>query len=108
MSKGMRYKSWPFFPTWRKIFGRDRATGDRGWDPTRAGTEKTGPAAGDGHQSIASTGDWNPETGYQGINEEAPHSINQNCNPTVNSSSATKRTPSSRKRKATEACPKIP
>ncbi|KAL0458409.1 UNVERIFIED_CONTAM: hypothetical protein Slati_0468100 [Sesamum latifolium] len=42
----------------------------------------------------------------KGINEEPPQSNNINCDPTVNSSSATKRTPSSRKRKATEAYPK--
>ncbi|KAL0435753.1 UNVERIFIED_CONTAM: hypothetical protein Sradi_0283200 [Sesamum radiatum] len=41
-AKGMRYKSWPFFPAWREVFGKDRATGERGWDPTRAGNERTG------------------------------------------------------------------
>ncbi|KAK4431046.1 hypothetical protein Salat_0866600 [Sesamum alatum] len=25
----MRYKSWPFFPAWREIFGKDRAVGDK-------------------------------------------------------------------------------
>ncbi|KAL2224336.1 UNVERIFIED_CONTAM: hypothetical protein Sindi_3031100 [Sesamum indicum] len=31
--KGMRHKTWPFFPSWRKILGRDRATVKRSADP---------------------------------------------------------------------------
>ncbi|KAK4434860.1 hypothetical protein Salat_0648900 [Sesamum alatum] len=27
-ARTMRYKSWPFFPAWREIFGKDRAVGD--------------------------------------------------------------------------------
>ncbi|KAL0428459.1 UNVERIFIED_CONTAM: hypothetical protein Slati_3020700 [Sesamum latifolium] len=107
-AKGMRYKSWPFFPAWRKIFGKDRATGERGWDPTRAENERTGRDGVDFEQSNAPTGNWNPETGFEGINEEPPQSNNNNCDPTVNSSSATKRTSNRRKRKTTEACPEIP
>ncbi|KAL0454244.1 UNVERIFIED_CONTAM: hypothetical protein Slati_0763600 [Sesamum latifolium] len=34
-ARGMRYKSWPFFPEWSNIFDKDRATGDRSWDPTQ-------------------------------------------------------------------------
>ncbi|KAL0285456.1 UNVERIFIED_CONTAM: hypothetical protein Sangu_2777700 [Sesamum angustifolium] len=41
-AKGMRYKSRPFFPAWREIFGKDHTTGDCCWEPTRAATEKTG------------------------------------------------------------------
>ncbi|KAL0311987.1 UNVERIFIED_CONTAM: hypothetical protein Sradi_5598000 [Sesamum radiatum] len=28
-ARTMRYKSWPYFPAWREIFGRDRADGVR-------------------------------------------------------------------------------
>ncbi|KAL0363854.1 UNVERIFIED_CONTAM: hypothetical protein Sangu_0483000 [Sesamum angustifolium] len=56
-AKGMRYKSWPFFPAWREIFGRDRATGDRCWEPTRAATEKTGRELPDVQQCYTPTGD---------------------------------------------------
>ncbi|KAL0420416.1 UNVERIFIED_CONTAM: hypothetical protein Slati_3064500 [Sesamum latifolium] len=107
-TKGMRYKSWPFFPAWREIFDKDRATSERGWDPTKAGNERTGRDGIEFEQSNAPTGDWNPETGFQGINEEPPQLNNINCDPTVNSSSATKRTPNRRKRKTIEACPEIP
>ncbi|KAL0386125.1 UNVERIFIED_CONTAM: hypothetical protein Sradi_3006800 [Sesamum radiatum] len=40
-SQGMRFKSWPFFPAWKEIFGMDHASGDRSWDPTRAGVKET-------------------------------------------------------------------
>ncbi|KAL0381383.1 UNVERIFIED_CONTAM: hypothetical protein Sangu_0202600 [Sesamum angustifolium] len=107
-AKGMRYKSWPFFPAWREIFGRDRATGDRCWDPTRAATEKTGRELTDVQQCYTPTGDWNPDTDFQGINEELPQSNNNNCDPMVDSSSAMKRTTSGRKRKAYDPCSEIP
>ncbi|KAL0375619.1 UNVERIFIED_CONTAM: hypothetical protein Scaly_0679500 [Sesamum calycinum] len=54
------------------------------------------------------TAEWNLETDFNGDDEQPPHSFNMNCDPTVNSSSATKRTPSSRKRKVTDTCPEIP
>ncbi|KAK4384526.1 hypothetical protein Sango_3052700 [Sesamum angolense] len=72
-AKGMRYKSWPFFPDWCNIFA-----------------------------------EWNPETDFNGDDKQLPHSFNMNCGPTVYLSSATKRTPSSRKRKVTDTCPEIP
>ncbi|KAL0448546.1 UNVERIFIED_CONTAM: hypothetical protein Slati_1411000 [Sesamum latifolium] len=30
--KAMRYKAWPFFPVWRELFGKDRATGEHAED----------------------------------------------------------------------------
>ncbi|KAK4381054.1 hypothetical protein Sango_3004700 [Sesamum angolense] len=72
-AKGMRYKSWPFFPAWRKIFGRDRATGDRCWDPTRAATEKAGREVTDVQQCYTPTGDWNPDTGYLKVSLVIPN-----------------------------------
>ncbi|KAL8493330.1 hypothetical protein ACS0TY_024519 [Phlomoides rotata] len=31
--KGLRFKTWPFYPQWIEIFGRDRATGEHAVDP---------------------------------------------------------------------------
>ncbi|KAL8487642.1 hypothetical protein ACS0TY_024092 [Phlomoides rotata] len=31
--KGLRYKTWPYFPQWIEIFGKDRATGENAVDP---------------------------------------------------------------------------
>ncbi|KAL0427270.1 UNVERIFIED_CONTAM: hypothetical protein Slati_2901800 [Sesamum latifolium] len=61
--QGMRYKSWPFFPAWKEIFSMDRASGDRTWDPTRAGVEKTHHEPPKVQQCNAGMGDWNPKIG---------------------------------------------
>ncbi|KAK4383716.1 hypothetical protein Sango_2749900 [Sesamum angolense] len=74
----------------------------------RAATEKTGRELTDFQQCYTPTGDWNPDTDFQGISEELPQSNNNNCDPTVDSSSATKRTTSGRKRKAYDPCSEIP
>ncbi|KAL8463586.1 hypothetical protein ACS0TY_034297 [Phlomoides rotata] len=31
--KGLRYKTWPYYPQWIEIFGKDRATGENAIDP---------------------------------------------------------------------------
>ncbi|KAL8502886.1 hypothetical protein ACS0TY_021852 [Phlomoides rotata] len=31
--KGLRYKTWPYYPQWVEIFGKDRATGENTMDP---------------------------------------------------------------------------
>ncbi|KAL8515185.1 hypothetical protein ACS0TY_014047 [Phlomoides rotata] len=31
--KGSRYKTWPYYSSWIKIFGKDRATGENAMDP---------------------------------------------------------------------------
>ncbi|KAL0396293.1 UNVERIFIED_CONTAM: hypothetical protein Scaly_0077700 [Sesamum calycinum] len=41
-AKGMRYKSWPFFPAWSEIFGKDRAQGGRTLQPPPLQTEDVG------------------------------------------------------------------
>ncbi|KAK4411901.1 hypothetical protein Sango_0263100 [Sesamum angolense] len=74
----------------------------------RVATEKTGRELTDAQQCYTPTGDWNPDTGFHGINEELPQSNNNNCDPTVDSSSATKRTTSGRKRKVDDPCSEIP
>lgn len=56
-----------------------------------------------------STTEWNLEIGFIGVEEEPTSSFNVNVDPTVNSSSATKRTSStSRKHKVRETTGDIP
>ncbi|KAL0405288.1 UNVERIFIED_CONTAM: hypothetical protein Slati_3842700 [Sesamum latifolium] len=86
-----------FFPEWSNIFGKERATGDRSWDPTKAADDNERRPQMDIQDDYVPTAEWNPEAGFNGNDEEPPLSLNMNCDPTVNSSSATKRTSSSRK-----------
>ncbi|KAL0395032.1 UNVERIFIED_CONTAM: hypothetical protein Slati_4469400 [Sesamum latifolium] len=83
-AKGMRYKSWPFFLHGVKYLKRI--------DPTKIAADKGLPEANDGQDCYVPTTEWNPETGFHGLDEEQPQSYNMNYDSTVNSSSATKRT----------------
>ncbi|KAL8499201.1 hypothetical protein ACS0TY_022248 [Phlomoides rotata] len=49
--KGLRYKTWSYYPQWIKIFGKDRATGENDVDPInlinelyRSGMDQEGEA----------------------------------------------------------------
>ncbi|KAL2231952.1 UNVERIFIED_CONTAM: hypothetical protein Sindi_1375200 [Sesamum indicum] len=103
-AKGMRQRAWPFFPAWREIFGRDRATGERSTDPFKEATEVT-------NEEIAETQECNvphdagiEETCDVGLEDEPDSSFIPNVDRSQNSSSAVKRTggSSSRKRTASE------
>ncbi|KAL0414917.1 UNVERIFIED_CONTAM: hypothetical protein Sradi_1693400 [Sesamum radiatum] len=91
----MRFKSWPWYSTWTKIFGEDRAQGDRGKDShayvaqVRAQEQRTT------QDCYTPTAEWNPETGFVAPQEDPPLGLNTNDDPTLNSSSASKRTGSS-------------
>ncbi|KAL0411287.1 UNVERIFIED_CONTAM: hypothetical protein Slati_3718400 [Sesamum latifolium] len=109
-AKGMRYKSWPFFPAWSEIFGKDQAQGGRTLQPPPPPTKDPGiEQPQDTQDCYVPTAEWNPDTGFVGQEEDPPLSYNLNVDPTMNSSSATKRTEtSSKKRKAHESWPEIP
>ncbi|KAL0448948.1 UNVERIFIED_CONTAM: hypothetical protein Slati_1451200 [Sesamum latifolium] len=63
----------------------------------------------DGGDCYIPTAEWNPKTGFIGIEEEAPSNSNLNVDPTINSSSATKRaSSSSRKRKVEDPLAALP
>ncbi|KAL0290075.1 UNVERIFIED_CONTAM: hypothetical protein Sangu_2589800 [Sesamum angustifolium] len=81
-AKGMRYKPWPLFLAWCEIFGKDRATRERGCDPKKVAANKVAPEVSDA-QDYVPTAEWNPETGFHGLDEEQPHSYNMNCDPTA-------------------------
>ncbi|KAK4383394.1 hypothetical protein Sango_2779200 [Sesamum angolense] len=89
-------------------FVKDRATREQSIDPKKVAADKVLPEAYDAHDCYVLTSEWNLETGFHELDEEQPQSYNMNCDHTLNSSSATKRTTSSRKRKVSDDCPKIP
>ncbi|KAL0367074.1 UNVERIFIED_CONTAM: hypothetical protein Sradi_3597500 [Sesamum radiatum] len=99
-AKSMHYKSWPFFPAWREIFGKDRAAGDVANDTNGVASEIHQERNNRTDDYYIPTTEWNPGTGFIGVEVEPPLSSNMNVDPMVNSSSATKRTDTSlRKRK---------
>ncbi|KAL0374105.1 UNVERIFIED_CONTAM: hypothetical protein Sradi_3326200 [Sesamum radiatum] len=64
----MRYKSWPFFPTWREIFGRDRVDGgcileivNEYVHPSKSQVGQT-----DTQECYVPTAEWCPKFGYVG------------------------------------------
>ncbi|KAL0411122.1 UNVERIFIED_CONTAM: hypothetical protein Slati_3701900 [Sesamum latifolium] len=108
-AKSMRYKSWPFFPAWREIFGKDRAAGDEVNDTDGAASEIRQERNKTTDNCYIPTTEWNPDTGFIGVDEEPPLSSHMNVDPTVNSSSATKRTNSSlRKRTCDDPLAELP
>ncbi|KAL0413105.1 UNVERIFIED_CONTAM: hypothetical protein Sradi_1512200 [Sesamum radiatum] len=94
-TKTMRYKSWPFFPAWREIFGKDRAAGDEANDSDGAAAEIRQERNKATDNCYIPMAEWNPNIGFVGVEEEPPLSSQMNVDPTVNSSSATKCTNSS-------------
>ncbi|KAL0427309.1 UNVERIFIED_CONTAM: hypothetical protein Slati_2905700 [Sesamum latifolium] len=110
-AKGMCYKSWSFFTVWREIFGKDRANGDSGTDAFKDANDIKDEELANKQDCYIPTTEWNPDIAFVGGEEETPSSFNVNGDPTVNSSSATKRTGStSRKckvRKSTSDIPKL-
>ncbi|KAL0401179.1 UNVERIFIED_CONTAM: hypothetical protein Slati_4147800 [Sesamum latifolium] len=108
-AKNMRFKSWPYFGAWREIFGKDRATGDSARDPMEFSNKVQEEERNDEGDCYIPIAEWNPKTGFASIEEEAPSNSNLNVDPTINSSSATKRaSSSSRKRKAEDPLAALP
>ncbi|KAL0381268.1 UNVERIFIED_CONTAM: hypothetical protein Sangu_0191100 [Sesamum angustifolium] len=62
-AKIMRYKAWPYFPAWREIFGKDRATGDEAEDDEEIARVARGEAQNEVEIDYVPTADWNPDLG---------------------------------------------
>ncbi|KAL0429055.1 UNVERIFIED_CONTAM: hypothetical protein Sradi_0531500 [Sesamum radiatum] len=108
-AKSMHYKPWPFFPAWREIFGKDRAAGDEANDTDGAANEIRHEKNKTTDDCYIPTAEWNPDTGFIGIEEEPPQFSHMNVDPTINSSSATKRTHSLlKKRKCDDPLAELP
>ncbi|KAL2230665.1 UNVERIFIED_CONTAM: hypothetical protein Sindi_1660900 [Sesamum indicum] len=115
-AKGMRHKTWPFFPSWREIFGRDRAIGEQSADPFKEANDDRDEEIGGTHDCNVRDGECNvrddgciPEPAEDCVEGEPVSSFNANVDPTQNSSDA-KRTggSSSKKRKSTDLNDGIP
>ncbi|KAL0318252.1 UNVERIFIED_CONTAM: hypothetical protein Scaly_2849700 [Sesamum calycinum] len=92
----------------RQGANKDRATVDRSWDPNKVANDNGLSQPTVDQDCYVPTAEWDPKTNFNGDDEPPPHSFNMNCDPTVNSSTATKCTPSNRKRKLSDTCPEIP
>ncbi|KAK4430743.1 hypothetical protein Salat_0836000 [Sesamum alatum] len=73
----MRYKSWPFFPAWREIFGKDRAVGDEIYvgqytnDVTPVVDLADDEVDNETPECYVPTAEWCPNTGYAGRKRKA-------------------------------------
>ncbi|KAL2250238.1 UNVERIFIED_CONTAM: hypothetical protein Sindi_2497500 [Sesamum indicum] len=116
-AKGMRHKTWSFFPSWREIFGRDRATGERSSDPFKEANDVRDEEIGEtcecnlqGEDCTVPDEGCIPEAAEDGLEGEPDSFFNANVDPTQNSSSAAKRTggSSSKKRKSNDLSDGLP
>ncbi|XP_011083387.1 uncharacterized protein LOC105165934 [Sesamum indicum] len=109
-AKGMRHKTWPFLPSWREIFGRDRATGERSANPFKEANDIRDEEIGETHECNVRDDGCILEPAEDRVEGEPVSSFNASVDPTQNSSSAAKRTggSSSKKRKSTYLYDGIP
>ncbi|KAL0454535.1 UNVERIFIED_CONTAM: hypothetical protein Slati_0792700 [Sesamum latifolium] len=98
-AKTMRYKAWPFFPAWRKIFGKKQATKDPANDIVNAANTICNDEPVNLDDNPAH--DWAPQFNITRDKNELNPSFQPTANPTLNESSATKK-PTSKKREAGE------
>ncbi|KAL0328338.1 UNVERIFIED_CONTAM: hypothetical protein Scaly_2266400 [Sesamum calycinum] len=83
-AKTMRYKSWPFFPAWREIFGKDRAIGEVIVEAHPKGNEADTVADTETHGYYVPTAEWCPGVGYVGNDSGALGDIHENVDHAVN------------------------
>ncbi|KAK4430763.1 hypothetical protein Salat_0838000 [Sesamum alatum] len=103
----MHYKSWPFFPTWREIFRKDRAVGDEICvgqytnDVTLVVDLANDEVDNEMPECYVPTTEWCPNTGYAGNDTGMNADTQANIDVNVTSTNSQKRLgSSSRKRKA--------
>ncbi|KAL2228791.1 UNVERIFIED_CONTAM: hypothetical protein Sindi_1858800 [Sesamum indicum] len=66
-ARTMCYKSWPFFPAWREILGKDRAEGERTLDVNETvHVAKSYCGTTDTQDCYVPSAEWCPEFGYVG------------------------------------------
>ncbi|KAL0421085.1 UNVERIFIED_CONTAM: hypothetical protein Slati_3131400 [Sesamum latifolium] len=101
----MRYKSWPFFPAWREIFGRDRADGgciletiNESVHPSKSQVGQT-----DTQECYVPTAEWCLEFGYVENDMAASEDIQVTQKPNMQSANSNRKsTSTSKKRKASK------
>ncbi|KAK4426516.1 hypothetical protein Salat_1420200 [Sesamum alatum] len=94
----MRYKSWPFFPAWREIFGKDQAGGSIAEDYDDVVDVMDTPEANDPQEYYVPTAEWCPESGFVGNDNGPTQDTQGNIDPTVNSTTSNKKSTSNRKK----------
>ncbi|KAL0355795.1 UNVERIFIED_CONTAM: hypothetical protein Sradi_4026400 [Sesamum radiatum] len=90
--KTMRYKSFPFFPAWREIFGKDRAAGEGAKDGKATVDAVRREEARETQDYYVPTAEWNPEEGFVSNDGDPVQSSQMNVDPTTNSSTGPKHT----------------
>ncbi|KAL0399934.1 UNVERIFIED_CONTAM: hypothetical protein Sradi_2336700 [Sesamum radiatum] len=99
-ARTMRFKLWPFFPAWRKIFGRDRAEGARIFETVHEYNppSKSNVGQSDSQECYVPTAEWCPSTGYVG-NDASLEDIQFTPEANAQSTAATRKSTSSSKRR---------
>ncbi|KAL0373478.1 UNVERIFIED_CONTAM: hypothetical protein Sradi_3263500 [Sesamum radiatum] len=98
-ARTMRYKSWPFFPAWREIFGRDRAEGARIFETVHEFNHpsKSNMGQPDSQDCYVPTAEC-PDMGYVG-NDASLEDIHFTPEPNVQSTTAMRKSTNSSKRR---------
>ncbi|KAL0320488.1 UNVERIFIED_CONTAM: hypothetical protein Sradi_5310300 [Sesamum radiatum] len=91
-AKTMRYKSFPFFPSWCEIFGKDRAAGEGAKDGKATVDAARREEARETQDYYVPTAEWNPEEGFVSNDGDPVQSSQMNVDPTTNSSTGPKHT----------------
>ncbi|KAL0349829.1 UNVERIFIED_CONTAM: hypothetical protein Sradi_4132100 [Sesamum radiatum] len=98
-ARSMRYKSWPYFPAWHEIFGKDRVNGEVTHDVNEMENLSDNVAETEPEDCYILTVEWCPNLGYVG-NDNAFVGDNQaNVEANVNSTASNKKFTSSTKNK---------
>ncbi|KAK4382562.1 hypothetical protein Sango_2859200 [Sesamum angolense] len=95
----MRYKSWPYFPAWREIFGKDRAIGKVIVEAHPKGNEADTVADAEMHGYYVPTVEWCPGVGYVGNDSGTFGDIHENVDRNVTSTVSQKKPTSSGKKR---------
>ncbi|KAL0329580.1 UNVERIFIED_CONTAM: hypothetical protein Sradi_4944700 [Sesamum radiatum] len=104
-ARTMRYKSWPFFPVWREIFGKDRASGEQAEDINEIVNKTDTPENNDHHDFYVPMAEWCPESGFTGNDIDHSPNTQGHVDPTVNSTTSNKKsTSTTKKRKMMVGC----
>ncbi|KAL0296106.1 UNVERIFIED_CONTAM: hypothetical protein Sradi_6662700 [Sesamum radiatum] len=95
----MHYKSWPFFPVWREIFGKDRASGEQAEDINEIVNKTDTPENNDHHDFYVPMAEWCPESGFTGNDIDHSPNTQGHVDPTVNSTTSNKKSTSTTKKR---------
>ncbi|KAL0340092.1 UNVERIFIED_CONTAM: hypothetical protein Sradi_4526000 [Sesamum radiatum] len=100
-ARTMRYKAWPFYPAWREIFSKDRATGGITVDANKKVDLPNTITENDNHDCYVFSAEWCPNVGYVGNEKGVAGDQQVNFNPNTTPTTINKKSSSfTKKRKA--------